>query len=660
MAHQSGGKSKGLLQLKELGLRVPEFVVVPADKIVHAYAEQSFAQIGREVADILPATSYAVRSNALIEDMDTSAYAGQFETKTHVPLSGIEEAVEDIVTHAHGVLGGKLELFSVIIQEYIEPDMSGVTFTRSPHGQRQYVVECHHGVGADLVSGLVEPERYQAYWSEKNSSRIAGWETQKKHFFDIEQAFGHPQDIEWCVRGGEWYFLQSRPITTITKEEYSYMRSLEAMLKEEHTYRYVQNDVTDVIGTPFPLSMSLIELMYAGDGPIQRAYKRHGLVYTDTKMFHLFGREVYIDAEKEIHSLLPAYSILNKKRRATWSSLRGSIVTVKNIISMARLRFNVPTLHTQLVDAISPSKNGMSPHEWKDEFLDAYEYIFEANLAAATILQRYKTLVKKYPYSVVEMLTLSDRSNTYDVSDDMTRGLLGNSFDISDEHPFEQGNSRKSVQSKECKKWFDSLSQWKKTYLEKKCEEAVNALQVREVGRVVTVSYMHALRNVLKTFAKDTHIDTYKDLYYVPLQYILDSSVDNNYIQIEKQRFNNLPSIPTSQVIDSQYQEMTSDIVGVSPGIAQGELIRPEEMSDSGKGAYILHTSSLSPDLTKYFGSICGIYAESGGLLSHLAIMAREGGVPVVVGGDPSIFASGDIVEIDGTSGTVKVVMSNR
>ena len=31
----------------------------------------------------------------------------------------------------------------------------------------------------------------------------------------LEAFFGSPQDVEWCIRGGELLVLQSRPITTL-------------------------------------------------------------------------------------------------------------------------------------------------------------------------------------------------------------------------------------------------------------------------------------------------------------------------------------------------------------------------------------------------------------------------------------------------------------
>ncbi len=44
--------------------------------------------------------------------------------------------------------------------------------------------------------------------------------------FSIEQSYGFPQDIEWTLKEGQLFILQSRPITTISQihidEELSY------------------------------------------------------------------------------------------------------------------------------------------------------------------------------------------------------------------------------------------------------------------------------------------------------------------------------------------------------------------------------------------------------------------------------------------------------
>ena len=71
-----------------------------------------------------------------------------------------------------------------------------------------------------------------------------------------------------------------------------------------------------------------------------------------------------------------------------------------------------------------------------------------------------------------------------------------------------------------------------------------------------------------------------------------------------------------------------------------------------------LYTEILSPSLTKYFDRIDGIVSENGGLLSHLAIVAREKNIPVIIGFSlsNSVLKLGDPVQIDGSIGKIKKI----
>jgi len=85
----------------------------------------------------------------------------------------------------------------------------------------------------------------------------------------------------------------------------------------------------------------------------------------------------------------------------------------------------------------------------------------------------------------------------------------------------------------------------------------------------------------------------------------------------------------------------------------QGQLVGPEDLT---KGSNILFVKILSPDLVNYFDKVNGIISEEGGMLSHLAIMAREKGLPVIVNVQLSNTNCkiGDIVEINGSTGQIK------
>ena len=103
---------------------------------------------------------------------------------------------------------------------------------------------------------------------------------------------------------------------------------------------------------------------------------------------------------------------------------------------------------------------------------------------------------------------------------------------------------------------------------------------------------------------------------------------------------------------------------GVSPGVVSGILVTRSdvEVNRYDGEERILYTEILSPDLVQYFDRILGIVSENGGLLSHLAIVARERGVPVVVGCSlqNQNFVLGSRVHINGSTGEIGKVASNE
>jgi pyruvate,water dikinase len=72
----------------------------------------------------------------------------------------------------------------------------------------------------------------------------------------------------------------------------------------------------------------------------------------------------------------------------------------------------------------------------------------------------------------------------------------------------------------------------------------------------------------------------------------------------------------------------------------------------------VLVVRTLDPALAPLLPSLAGLVSETGSPLSHLAILAREHGVPVVVGHRTvrSLVAPGDVVSVDGRTGAVDVL----
>jgi pyruvate,water dikinase len=72
----------------------------------------------------------------------------------------------------------------------------------------------------------------------------------------------------------------------------------------------------------------------------------------------------------------------------------------------------------------------------------------------------------------------------------------------------------------------------------------------------------------------------------------------------------------------------------------------------------ILVAPITDPGWTPMFVPAAGVIVEVGGELSHAVIVARELGIPAVVAaaGACSALRDGDLVEMDGSSGVVRVL----
>ena len=72
----------------------------------------------------------------------------------------------------------------------------------------------------------------------------------------------------------------------------------------------------------------------------------------------------------------------------------------------------------------------------------------------------------------------------------------------------------------------------------------------------------------------------------------------------------------------------------------------------------ILVTRQTDPGWVILFPSIAGLIVERGSMLSHSAIVAREMGIPTIVGvrGATHAIGTGDLLRLDAAAGTVQVL----
>jgi pyruvate,water dikinase len=96
-----------------------------------------------------------------------------------------------------------------------------------------------------------------------------------------------------------------------------------------------------------------------------------------------------------------------------------------------------------------------------------------------------------------------------------------------------------------------------------------------------------------------------------------------------------------------------------SPGLVRGPARVVRRIEDAGRirPGDVLVAPFTDPGWTPVFPRLAAVVTETGGLLSHAAVIARECGIPAVlaVPNATKTIGDGDVVEVDGHRGTVQV-----
>lgn len=294
---ESGGKGHNLYLLSNNGIKVPKFITLPPvffeefkkqsniEDYLNTILEDkhlSMLEVSEKIRNKIVETNMpisvyeeivlaygeldkdliSVRSSAHDEDSALHSFAGQLSSFLYISdLDKTIHAIQECWASAYSERSlhyrtiNKLDILnikvSVILQEMIDPDISGVFFTCNPiNGKNDQVfINSVYGVGEGLVSGLLDADTYalskkdgsilEKNIVEKTKKLVRDREAQKcletevpshqqnaesltphdlKSLHDIalkiENFYGRPQDVEWAIKDGELYILQSRPVTT--------------------------------------------------------------------------------------------------------------------------------------------------------------------------------------------------------------------------------------------------------------------------------------------------------------------------------------------------------------------------------------------------------------------------------------------------------------
>jgi pyruvate,water dikinase len=249
-------------------------------------------------------SSFSVRSSATAEDSPGRSFAGLYRTFLNVKSeTGVLDAVKACWASLWTVesvymrqqLGIEVEqaAMAVIIQVMIEADASGVIFTEGPVSSQKdcFVVNAVWGLGEGIVSGSIAADLYLVKRDDfsivrkiialKEQAVVAdaltgisiavqtGPESERPALTDdqlvalarvawnIEQAAGRPQDIEWCMKEGQFFILQSRPITGFSDTTNKIIEDIrqEVAEREPHAYWQISNNIGRIPLVPFAQSV---------------------------------------------------------------------------------------------------------------------------------------------------------------------------------------------------------------------------------------------------------------------------------------------------------------------------------------------------------------------------------------------------------------------
>jgi len=97
-----------------------------------------------------------------------------------------------------------------------------------------------------------------------------------------------------------------------------------------------------------------------------------------------------------------------------------------------------------------------------------------------------------------------------------------------------------------------------------------------------------------------------------------------------------------------------------SPGLVEGSarvILHTDQLGQLEPGE-ILVAPTTSTSWTPVFGTIAGAVLDTGGIMCHAAIIAREYGLPAVVGTGTGTkrIKTGDRLRVDGGSGRVTII----
>lgn len=345
----AGNKALRLSQMSRAGFPVPKAVVL-TDRFLNQFKDaddpkqqQMAASIWRNVGP----RPCAVRSSASNEDGADQSFAGVFDSVLDVNKETLCAAIRSVLAsfaseRADSYGSAEAGHANILVQEMVNATFAGVLFTQDMQAPGMMLLEWVEGCGEDLVSGRKTP-------GTARFGRVSGLAAQDTYAppFDpanllqmgraIEALFERPQDIEWAWSEGQFYILQSRDITTVAigsaseqaaAEEWRRLFAARSHTEDSDAIILEQDEMSEVLPRPTPLSFSLMSNLWAPGGSLDLASRALGLPYNlpegeDAHLVRLFGKTYVDTALKKELSMDLRGNRANRMRKQLTPTLEG-------------------------------------------------------------------------------------------------------------------------------------------------------------------------------------------------------------------------------------------------------------------------------------------------------------------------------------------------
>lgn len=359
------GKAENLSILMGIhGINVPQFIVLRPSMSKHERTESIRAFLSK-----LPNGSrVAVRSSATQEDSSNASFAGMYATKLRVKatLEDVQNAVEEVSLSgeekkeviSHYAASRGLESvdgwISVIIQEMVEADLSGVVFSHDlVQRDGYYLVSVSSGTGEGIVGGIssgrlirvargLNPELVKEAWLKQVVVAMQSME----HRFRSTSL-----DVEFAFRDATLYILQCRPMTGVQGkalgkgEEKRLLRRIDS-LNTSIASRFKGDVLGDMIdinpvellgATPTPLDTSIFKYLFA-DRIVERVRRDMGYDPLNIGLLRVVAGKPYVSMQAAAFSFRPS-GIPDRIYERMVSVYRDALA--KNPALQSRVEFDV-------------------------------------------------------------------------------------------------------------------------------------------------------------------------------------------------------------------------------------------------------------------------------------------------------------------------------